>query len=505
MESENIIPLKPDKPKYKIKKVDTNLERQILIGFIISDDFLKEMKLIYKPQYLTTFFARIVSKWCFNYFDFYVVAPKIHIQDLYTQNIKEGNLQKEDIVLIGDFLESITEQYTQEGFNYKYILDESVKYFNNRKLEILKDKLREVDDPQVIEKYLIEYQQSIKPKENKLTLEDVLFSETDKLWLSFQEVNELLIEEPKFLIHPWLREGEICMVTGAPGIGKTFYVMESARCASQGTWGMHNQWDCTDTINCLFVDGELSLYDLKKRTEVLDLGSPNLTLLSKTMLERNDVPFNLKNEDARELLSNFILKGNESGRFQLVILDNIFSLFPGVDLLSGLDWSEINSWLIGLRSKGITILLVHHTTKAGDQYGSITKEFNIDCSLLLKDARDNEKEDCCFSVKVTKKRSQFLNLEGKKYRLTDGEWFVEEIKQSNEELKKVKVIQGLFEGMKQKELAQMLKVSKGRITQIKDEMLKKGYIQIEGKEFIITTKGELFIKDNDYKREVDFD
>ena len=68
---------------------------------------------------------------------------------------------------------------------------------------------------------------------------------------------------------------------------------------------------------------------------------------------------------------------------KLWMLDNLASLAPGIDESSKCDWDPINQWLLELRFKGISTVMLHHEGKGGDQRGTSGREDNIDYSLSL--------------------------------------------------------------------------------------------------------------------------
>jgi len=91
---------------------------------------------------------------------------------------------------------------------------------------------------------------------------------------------------------------------------------------------------------------------------------------------------------------------------RVLILDNISCLFSGINEDSKQDWEPINAWLIRLRHRGITTVLVHHAGKGGQQRGTSGREDSLDTVVQLArptggDARDG----CHFHLSFTKCRS----------------------------------------------------------------------------------------------------
>jgi len=115
------------------------LERRIVIGLVLSTDYLLHIHQKYDPLYLQSMTARTVSHWCLDYFKTYEKAPGAEIEALY-DDWKILNEQDEDIVNITnwvcDILENLEE--TAQGLNVDYLITQSLDYFKKRSMENLK-------------------------------------------------------------------------------------------------------------------------------------------------------------------------------------------------------------------------------------------------------------------------------------------------------------------------------------------------------------------------------
>jgi putative DNA primase/helicase len=68
-------------------------------------------------------------------------------------------------------------------------------------------------------------------------------------------------------------------------------------------------------------------------------------------------------------------------------------------------WLNIQKWLIGLRQRNTSVLLIHHAGKNGNQRGSCRKEDILDTVIALKRPGDYENhEGSKFEVKFEKCR-----------------------------------------------------------------------------------------------------
>lgn len=121
--------------KLRRKHVSTTIEKRILTSLIVSTQFNQEIVPLLNLDYFTNSFIRKVAKWCISFFLSYEVAPFNHIQDIF--NEKQVELQEEDAELIQKILTDISKKYElDEGLNVEYSIDQTLRFFRKRELEI---------------------------------------------------------------------------------------------------------------------------------------------------------------------------------------------------------------------------------------------------------------------------------------------------------------------------------------------------------------------------------
>lgn len=120
------------------KKVENGVEKDIIIGLIVSDRFIKEISPIIKNKHFKTNYVKIISKWCLEYYRQYGKAPYTDIQKIFKAKTKEKNVDEDNAELIEKFLININTKFSElESFNEQYLIDEAEKYLKKRDLEIL--------------------------------------------------------------------------------------------------------------------------------------------------------------------------------------------------------------------------------------------------------------------------------------------------------------------------------------------------------------------------------
>jgi hypothetical protein len=126
----------------KIKKIKANEERQLLIGMIISDSFIKRIYPIIKYEYFDSKISATVGKWAIDYFLKYSQAPGPHIQNIYDENKKL--LSESEQEWISAFLDGLSKEYEKKGINENYIFDNSLKFFKQQRLKKSIEKIKKL-------------------------------------------------------------------------------------------------------------------------------------------------------------------------------------------------------------------------------------------------------------------------------------------------------------------------------------------------------------------------
>jgi hypothetical protein len=187
------------KPKLKSvisrKKVDADIERQIITGMIVSERYLREVLTIYQKDLLKTPYAKTIAGWCIKYFKQYNTNPGIHIQDIFESH-KRKKLDPDQADLIENFLASISKEYERAAqFNVSYLLDETEKKFKTRALTMLAEDIQAalaLGDLVEAESLLVDFKIVSRPSGNGVNpLTDV-----EALSKSFSSGSEVLFRLP---------------------------------------------------------------------------------------------------------------------------------------------------------------------------------------------------------------------------------------------------------------------------------------------------------------------
>lgn len=260
------------------------------------------------------------------------------------------------------------------------------------------------------------------------------------------------------IIGPFVKQG-LNMVYAPPGVGKTYFAM--GLCYAIATGGEFLRWKCEKVQSVIYFDGELPAFVLKNRLQDLFRLNPCSAL-----------DFNIVNPDEQpNPMPDFsTVDGQKAaleliGDSQFIVIDNISTLCRTGKENEAESWIPVQDFLLELRRKGKSVLLVHHSGKGEtlSPRGTSKREDTLDLVISLSQPADYKATDACnFQVKFRKSR-HFRNKEDieeviAKY--NDFGWTVKSLDKSN-----VDRIQELAdEGLTQKEIAEMLKIDKGWVS-----------------------------------------
>lgn len=119
----------------KRKKADSEIEKKIITGMIVSKDFLQEVYPFFDLSYLQNSYIEKVARWCLEHYSYYEQAPFATIQDIF--NYEKNGLQEEESDLIRILLLEVSKKYqVGEGINVPYLVDRTIEFCKTRELEI---------------------------------------------------------------------------------------------------------------------------------------------------------------------------------------------------------------------------------------------------------------------------------------------------------------------------------------------------------------------------------
>lgn len=343
---------------------------------------------------------------------------------------------------------------------------------------------------------------------------DMAYSPDDngKFQMTFPHTGESFkyrddIKDKKYWLYPLVpRGGHITLLAGSKGCGKSMFCLKLADVITKNdnwyVWKGYDREECAPSAaRCLYLDGEMAPSDLKQRVAEMDMNENFIPYQYKDM-SNEDTRASLSNADYRE----FLLKRIVEERFDVVFIDNVVSLFVGIDENNEKEWSPINQWLLDLRMNNVCVFLIHHMGKdsRSGARGTSHRYDNVDDTLYLTSPKKHDKsKGLKFWLKFEHFRSYVPHDEREELLKTrllsyeNNQWDFgsdsEDESQNREDeihLKALKYVHA-DQNIRVMELREFLGV--GKNYPILNQLQEKLYIRLEGRRKFITPLGNEFI------------
>jgi putative DNA primase/helicase len=213
---------------------------------------------------------------------------------------------------------------------------------------------------------------------------------------------KLDLKPREMVLKPIIPEKGLAMLYALRGTGKTFFALGVAYAVATGTSFL--KWNAPKGRRVLLIDGEMPAVALKERLEQIERAAvvkpetDMLKIIAGDLIEDGGVG-NLADPVIQAELNPF-LEGIE-----LLILDNLSSLTAIIRDNDADSWNTIQAWLLQLRRRGISVLIIHHAGKGGQQRGTSRREDVLDTSISLRRPIDYAAEEGArFEVHIEKGR-----------------------------------------------------------------------------------------------------
>jgi hypothetical protein len=185
-----------------------------------------------------------------------------------------------------------------------------------------------------------------------------------------------------YLLSPPLVMPGMTMLHARAGHGKTRLALSIGYAVATGQPLM--DWAVAQAGRVLYIDAELSPQNMQAWLARLGAPTPDLHILSDKLNYYDDLPeVSLGTKDARA----YLLRAIKHVDPQLVILDSLFVLLPP-QMIEGKvredQWSDVQELMGDLKRQGRHVLLLHHDSKEGSQYGASIKEIEFDLMMQLR-------------------------------------------------------------------------------------------------------------------------
>ena len=307
------------------------------------------------------------------------------------------------------------------------------------------------------------------------------------------------LPERRYFLYPIIPEASITLVAGEDGSGKSMFCMGITDALAKGQ--DFHPWEnrAGDPIKCFYFEGEMHPYDFRERLIQMDTNE-NFHVYSVGNNHSNSNPFsrgNLTQPEYREAIGIKIIEED----FKFVVIDNLASLAPNINENDKAAYDPINQWLLSLRHAGVTIFLVHHLGKGGEQRGTSAREDNVDNIIYIKKPQRHGAQDGCkFDLSFDKFRGR-VDTDSRDlvrnrtfwYRQNDQGIYVWQRSESKLE-EGVGILKDLLDSnLTLTQIAERNGTSQPSVSRKKSEFIEQGYLNENNGSRTLTESGQQFV------------
>lgn len=296
---------------------------------------------------------------------------------------------------------------------------------------------------------------------------------TDTPTLQADSLNAFLsvVMQPReMVLAPIIPSQGLAMIYSWRGLGKTNVALGIAFAVATG--GNFLKWQAPKARRVLYLDGEMPGRIMQERLTALvneggRIPDDNLFIVNGDRQQPGAMP-NLATEEGQHQVEAWI----EREGISLLVVDNIATLCQVRQDNEAASWQPMQGWLLSLRRRGVSVLLVHHAGKGGAQRGTSSREDILDTSISLKRPTDYvSSEGCRVQVNYEKARGLFgSDAEPFEARMemTDGKavWTMHNVENAN--LTRIRELIGA--GLSLSEIAEELGISKTSAHRLKRQL-----------------------------------
>jgi hypothetical protein len=209
------------------------IERQIIIGLIVSDTYIRSLRHSLQLQYFESSTARTLATWCIEFYDEFHESPKQQMSVIYDEKLRQNKIVPEIAEEIEEeILPELSDEFLQEGIQDKALIQKTYDWINERALELHTNRLKELLDKGEISKA----QEEIDTYKALAAPDETLFNPSsedaaERVVAAFNDTNEIVLRYPGKLGKFWndqMVRGALVGVMAPEKRGKTFLLLDMA-------------------------------------------------------------------------------------------------------------------------------------------------------------------------------------------------------------------------------------------------------------------------------------
>ena len=226
----------------------------------------------------------------------------------------------------------------------------------------------------------------------------------DLVVVDYGQLLSLDLPPREYILNPVIPRQGLVMIYAPRGIGKTYLALSLAYAVASGQWVF--RWEAPKPRRVLYLDGEMPANTMQERLASIVAGyerempgpewlrfiTPDLQGLGARM------PNLATSEGQAAILPH--LEGVD-----LVVVDNLATLARAGRENDAEGWLPVQEWMLGMRQRGLSVCMIHHAGKGGQQRGTSSREDVLDTVIALRRPHDYQQEEGArFEVHLEKAR-----------------------------------------------------------------------------------------------------
>ncbi len=292
--------------------------------------------------------------------------------------------------------------------------------------------------------------------------------------VNMSEFITMSLPPKKFVLAPLLPIGGAMMIYAWRGVGKTRFTLEIAYSIATGQPSIFG-WDIPERRRVLYVDGEMLGNEFQEWAQGIYLEhgfqkeEPGYWTTVTPDLQDNFFP-KIDNPEHQRMIED----GLQSG--EVLALDNISVLVStATSKQSEVEkWGIVQDWILRLRHGGVSTIFLQHAGKNLQQLGTSSREHILHSVLNLRHPPDYQEADgLVCRVEIEKARSYGAPEKLYPFELrmqTDHRGAVLWTRRPLKDVLKQQAAEFFKMGMKVKEIAEDLHISRQAVYRILDEL-----------------------------------
>jgi hypothetical protein len=295
--------------------------------------------------------------------------------------------------------------------------------------------------------------------------------------LTAKQLVALKMEQRPALLGAWMKQGDFGFLFAPRGAGKSWMAMLIGNAIAEGVaLGEWQAGECPRTV--YYLDAEMNLADVQERARIIGIESDRFHWLCSEQLfhqQRNSV--NIADPLHQAALSQMLPDGS------VFIIDNLSTAQLGMAENDNDSFDDIRDWLLRLRHRCITVLIVHHAGRSGAMRGSSRREDMAHWIISLKDDSEEDGPAKAFTTSFAKIRNcRATEAPALKWELlTQAAAMTITCKpHSGPDVLLAHIRDGIS---RNSELADMLNVEPGTVSKWATKLMKAGQIKKNGRDY----------------------